>query len=58
VAPRQVPSALRGKAADLEAAGICIIQVDEPALRELLSLRHVDGEAYLDSATWAFRTAA
>lgn len=49
--PRQVPSALRDKATDLEAAGICVIQVDEPALRELLSLGHADGEAYLDSAT-------
>jgi len=50
--------ALRGKATDLEAAGICVIQVDEPALRELLSLRHADGEAYLDSAMWAFRLAS
>jgi 5-methyltetrahydropteroyltriglutamate--homocysteine methyltransferase len=31
--------------------------VDEPALRKLLPLRHADGEAYLDSATWAFRLA-
>ena len=30
----------------------------DPALRELLSLRHADGEAYLDSATWAFRLAS
>ncbi|HEY7919813.1 MAG TPA: hypothetical protein VIE45_09165 [Streptosporangiaceae bacterium] len=29
--------------------------MDEPAPRKLLPLRHADGEAYLDSATWAFR---
>jgi 5-methyltetrahydropteroyltriglutamate--homocysteine methyltransferase len=35
----QVADAVRGEVADLEAAGIRIIQVDEPALRELLPLR-------------------
>ena len=35
----QVALALRDEIADLEAAGIGIIQVDEPALRELLPLK-------------------
>ena len=44
----QVGLALRDEIADLEAAGIKIIQVDEPALRELLPLRAADRAAYLD----------
>ena len=36
---RQVALALRDEVADLEAAGIAVIQVDEPALRETLPLR-------------------
>ena len=40
---------------DLESAGIAIIQVDEPALRETLPLREVDTSAYLDWAVEAFR---
>ena len=50
VTARQVALALRDETADLEAAGISIIQVDEPALRELLPLRTRTGSAYLD---WA-----
>lgn len=38
----QVALALRDEIADLEAAGIQIIQVDEPALRELLPLKQAD----------------
>lgn len=57
VTPRQVASALRDEVTDLEAAGIRVIQVDEPALRELLPLRHADREAYLDWAMRAFRLA-
>ncbi|WP_123823644.1 5-methyltetrahydropteroyltriglutamate--homocysteine S-methyltransferase [Kocuria soli] len=53
----QVALALRDEIADLEAAGIGIIQVDEPALRELLPLRRVDRTAYLDWAVDAFRRA-
>jgi 5-methyltetrahydropteroyltriglutamate--homocysteine methyltransferase len=34
-----------------------VIQVDEPALRELLPLRHADQKAYLDWAVGAFRLA-
>jgi 5-methyltetrahydropteroyltriglutamate--homocysteine methyltransferase len=54
---RQVALAIRDEVADLEAAGIGIIQVDEPALRELLPLRRADREAYLDWAVRAFRLA-
>ncbi|MEO5877699.1 MAG: 5-methyltetrahydropteroyltriglutamate--homocysteine S-methyltransferase [Streptosporangiaceae bacterium] len=54
---RQVALALREEIHDLEAAGIRIIQVDEPALRELLPLRAADRDAYLDWAVGAFRLA-
>lgn len=53
----QVALALRDEVADLEAAGIGIVQVDEPALRELLPLRAADRPAYLDWAVGAFRLA-
>jgi 5-methyltetrahydropteroyltriglutamate--homocysteine methyltransferase len=54
---RQVALALRDEIADLEAAGIRFIQVDEPALRELLPLRKADRAAYLNWAVRAFRLA-
>ncbi|MFK4730058.1 5-methyltetrahydropteroyltriglutamate--homocysteine S-methyltransferase [Agromyces mediolanus] len=54
---RQVGLALRDEVADLEAAGIRIIQVDEPALRELLPLRRADQPGYLDWSVGAFRLA-
>jgi 5-methyltetrahydropteroyltriglutamate--homocysteine methyltransferase len=53
----QVALALRDEARDLEAAGIRVIQVDEPALRELLPPRLRDQAAYLDWAVESFRTA-
>jgi 5-methyltetrahydropteroyltriglutamate--homocysteine methyltransferase len=53
----QVALALRDEVADLEAAGIGIIQVDEPALRELLPLRRADQPAYLGWSVDAFRLA-
>ncbi|GII98923.1 methionine synthase (B12-independent) [Sediminihabitans luteus] len=53
----QVGLALRDELADLEAAGIGIIQVDEPALRELLPLRQADHAAYLDWSVRSFRLA-
>ncbi|MDG6106976.1 5-methyltetrahydropteroyltriglutamate--homocysteine S-methyltransferase [Dactylosporangium aurantiacum] len=53
----QVALALRDECADLEAAGIGVIQVDEPALRETLPLREADRKAYLDWAVGAFRLA-
>jgi 5-methyltetrahydropteroyltriglutamate--homocysteine methyltransferase len=52
---RQVGLALRDEVVDLEAAGIRIIQVDEPALRELLPLHERDRQAYLDWAVDSFR---
>lgn len=53
----QVALAIRDETVDLQSAGIRIIQVDEPALRELLPLRAVDRPAYLDWAVGAFRLA-
>jgi 5-methyltetrahydropteroyltriglutamate--homocysteine methyltransferase len=53
----QVALALRDEIADLEAAGIRVIQVDEPALRELLPLKRADQPAYLDWSVNAFRLA-
>ncbi|MBF6191078.1 5-methyltetrahydropteroyltriglutamate--homocysteine S-methyltransferase [Nocardia sp. CDC186] len=54
---RQVALAIREETVDLEAAGIRIIQVDEPALRELLPLRAADQPGYLDWSVRAFRLA-
>ncbi|KJR07124.1 5-methyltetrahydropteroyltriglutamate--homocysteine S-methyltransferase, partial [Gordonia sihwensis] len=54
---RQVALAIRDETTDLERAGVPIIQVDEPALRELLPLRTADRAAYLDWAVTAFRIA-
>ena len=53
----QVALALRDEIADLEQAGIGVIQVDEPALRELLPLKKRDQAAYLDWSVSAFRLA-
>ena len=53
----QVALALRDEIADLEAAGIRVIQVDEPALRELLPLKQADQPAYLDWSVGSFRLA-
>ena len=53
----QVALALRDEIADLEDAGIAIIQVDEPALRELLPLKTADQPAYLDWSVGSFRLA-
>ncbi|MGW4101012.1 5-methyltetrahydropteroyltriglutamate--homocysteine S-methyltransferase [Mycobacterium sp. NPDC004974] len=51
----QVALAIRDETVDLQSAGIAIIQVDEPALRELLPLRSKDKNAYLRWAVDAFR---
>lgn len=53
----QIALALRDEVKDLEAAGIRVIQVDEPALREGLPLRRADWPAYLDWAVKAFKLA-
>ncbi len=54
---RQIALALRDEVADLEAAGITFIQVDEPAFREGLPLRRADWNAYLRWAVACFRLA-
>ncbi|HEU5222853.1 MAG TPA: 5-methyltetrahydropteroyltriglutamate--homocysteine S-methyltransferase [Candidatus Lumbricidophila sp.] len=53
----QVALALRDEVTDLEAAGIRVIQVDEPALRELLPLKNADHADYLDWSVTSFRIA-
>ncbi|MDN4477735.1 5-methyltetrahydropteroyltriglutamate--homocysteine S-methyltransferase [Demequina sp. SYSU T00039] len=57
VTANQVALALRDEIRDLEAAGIGIIQVDEPALRELLPLKKKDQAAYLQWSVDSFRLA-
>jgi 5-methyltetrahydropteroyltriglutamate--homocysteine methyltransferase len=51
----QIALALRDEVQDLEKAGLPIIQVDEPALREGLPLRCSDWESYLNWAVKAFK---
>jgi 5-methyltetrahydropteroyltriglutamate--homocysteine methyltransferase len=53
----QVALAIRDETVDLQDAGISIIQVDEPALRELLPLRRADQDDYLRWAVGSFRLA-
>jgi len=54
---KQLALAIRDEVKDLEAAGIRVIQIDEPALREGLPLRRAEWPAYLDWAVNAFRLA-
>ncbi len=54
---RQLALAIRDEVADLERAGIGIIQIDEPALREGLPLRKADRDSYLRWAVDCFRLA-
>ncbi|MCU6497797.1 5-methyltetrahydropteroyltriglutamate--homocysteine S-methyltransferase [Rugamonas sp. A1-17] len=54
----QIALAIRDEVADLERAGIGIIQIDEPAVREGLPLRRGRWDEYLDWATRAFRVSA
>ncbi len=54
----QIALALRDEVVDLEKAGIQIIQIDEPAFRETLPLRHKDWQNYLDWAVFSFRIAS
>jgi len=54
----QVAEAIRDEVRDLEAAGIAIVQIDEPALRELLPLRRDAQRAYLAWAVDAYRRAS
>jgi len=52
---KQIALALRDEVEDLEKAGIGIIQIDEPALREGLPLRQSEWQAYLRWAVDAFK---
>jgi 5-methyltetrahydropteroyltriglutamate--homocysteine methyltransferase len=54
----QLALAIRDEVADLEAAGIRVIQIDEPAFREGLPLRKRDWAAYLAWAVRAFGISA
>lgn len=58
VSADQIGVALADEVADLEEAGIEIIQIDEPALRELLPLREDARPEYLDWAVRSFRLVA
>ncbi|RYF28632.1 MAG: 5-methyltetrahydropteroyltriglutamate--homocysteine S-methyltransferase [Comamonadaceae bacterium] len=54
----QIAWAIRDEVVDLERAGIGIIQIDEPAIREGLPLRRAGWKPYLQWATRAFRITA
>nr|WP_086938753.1 5-methyltetrahydropteroyltriglutamate--homocysteine S-methyltransferase [Thaumasiovibrio occultus] len=54
----QIALALRDEVADLQAAGINVIQIDEPAIREGLPLKQSQWQAYLDWAVTAFKVSA
>jgi 5-methyltetrahydropteroyltriglutamate--homocysteine methyltransferase len=51
----QIALAILDEVQDLEKAGIKVIQIDEPAIREGLPLRRVDWQNYLQWAVRAFR---
>ncbi|QBR47297.1 5-methyltetrahydropteroyltriglutamate--homocysteine S-methyltransferase [Leuconostoc kimchii] len=51
----QIALALRQEVLNLERAGIKIIQVDEPALREGLPLKERHWQNYLDEAVYSFK---
>ena len=55
VTMKQIALAIRDEVQDLEKAGIKVIQIDEPAIREGLPLRQADRDAYLEKAVEAFR---
>ncbi len=52
---RQIALAIRDEVTDLETAGINIIQIDEPAIREGLPLRRADWQTYLAWAVESFK---
>ncbi|MDP1972373.1 MAG: 5-methyltetrahydropteroyltriglutamate--homocysteine S-methyltransferase, partial [Sediminibacterium sp.] len=54
----QIALAIRDEVTDLEKAGIKIIQIDEPAIREGLPLRKENWQTYLEWAVKAFRISA
>ncbi|WP_281381421.1 5-methyltetrahydropteroyltriglutamate--homocysteine S-methyltransferase [Geomicrobium halophilum] len=51
----QIAEAIKEEVSALEDAGIEMIQIDEPALREGLPLKREDWQTYLDWAVHAFR---
>src|SRR5258708_39888225 len=51
---QQIALAIRDEVQDLEAAGMRVIQIDEPALREGLPLRHAGWADYLALAAVCF----
>lgn len=55
---KQIALAIRDEVSDLEKAGIRIIQIDEPAIREGLPLRKAEWQNYLQWAVEAFRISA
>lgn len=55
---RQLAYAIRDEVTDLEAAGIPIVQIDEPAFREGLPLRRDEWDGYLTDAVQCFRISA
>ncbi|WP_289040420.1 5-methyltetrahydropteroyltriglutamate--homocysteine S-methyltransferase [uncultured Zobellia sp.] len=54
----QIALAIRDEVVDLEKAGLQVIQIDEPAIREGLPLRKEDWDTYLNWAIKAFRISA
>lgn len=54
---KQIALAIRDEVLDLEKAGVCIIQIDEAALREGMPLARAAAEDYLHWAVEAFRLA-
>ncbi|MGO4394569.1 5-methyltetrahydropteroyltriglutamate--homocysteine S-methyltransferase [Variovorax sp. M-6] len=58
VTTEQIAWAIRDEVVDLEQAGIGIIQIDEPAIREGLPLRRAGWKNYLEGATRSFRISA
>lgn len=54
----QIAFAIRDEVLDLEQAGLNVIQIDEPAIREGLPLKRANWQAYLDWAVFAFRVSA
>ncbi len=55
---KQIALALRDEVNDLVKAGIQVIQIDEPAVREGLPLRQREWQAYLQQAVYSFRLAS
>lgn len=55
---RQIALAIRDEVRDLAEAGLPVIQIDEPALREGLPLRRAEQPTYLAWAVEAFRLAS